>query len=80
MPEFRRETERRFDVLDSAVLNLIGAVTAIAKTQEHHSALLLAHNEKMVEIERAQNVIEKDLRGIRGRVERIEDHLRLVKA
>ncbi len=85
--EFRQETERRFDVLEQrvgvlepAVVNIIGAVTAIAKTQEQHTALLLAHNEKLVEIQRAQNVMEKDMRGIRGRVERIEDHIGLVKA
>jgi hypothetical protein len=78
--EFRQETERRFNVLEPAVVNLIGAVTAIAKTQEQHTALLIAHNEKLVEIQRTQNVMEKDMRGIRGRVERIEDHIGLVKA
>ena len=67
-------------MLEPAVVNLIGAVTAIAKTQEQHTALLLAHNEKLVEIQRTQNVMEKDMRGIRGRVERIEDHIGLVKA
>ena len=77
---FRQETERRFNVLEPAVVNLIGAVTAIAKTQEQHTALLLTHNEKLVEIQRTQNVMEKDMRGIRGRVERIEDHIGLVKA
>ncbi len=80
MIEFRQETERRFNVLEPAVVNLVGAVTAIAKTQEQHTALLLAHNEKLVEIQRTQNVMEKDMRGIRGRVERIEDHIGLVKA
>ncbi len=85
MTEFRRETERRLDgleqrvgVIEPAVLNLVGAVTAIAKTQEQHTALLLAHNEKLVEIQRAQNVTEKDMRSIRGHVERIEDHIGLV--
>lgn len=53
---------------------------AIAKTQEQHTALLMAHNEKLVEVQSAQNVMEKDMRGIRGRVERIEDHIGLVKA
>jgi len=80
MIEFRQETVRRFNVLEPAVVNLVGAVTAIAKTQEQHTALLLAHNEKLVEIQRTQNVMEKDMRGIRGRVERIEDHIGLVKA
>ncbi len=85
--EFRQETERRFDalerrvgVLEPSVLKVIDAVTAIAKTQEQHTALLMAHNEKLTEIQRAQNVMEKDMRGIRGRVERIEDHIGLVKA
>ena len=80
MTGFKQETERRFNVLEPAVVNLVGAVTAIAKTQEQHTALLLAHNEKLVEIQRTQNVMEKDMRGIRGRVERIEDHIGLVKA
>ncbi len=80
MTGFRQDTERRFNVLEPAAVNLIGTVTAIAKTQEQHTALLLAHNEKLVEIQRAQNVMEKDMRGIRGRVERIEDHIGLVKA
>jgi hypothetical protein len=78
--QFRQETERRLGVLEPAVVNIIGAVTAVAKTQEQHTALLLAHNEKLVEIQRTQNVMEKDMRGIRGRVERIEDHIGLVKA
>ena len=67
-------------MLEPSVLKVIDAVTAIAKTQEQHTALLMAHNEKLTEIQRAQNVMEKDMRGIRGRVERIEDHIGLVKA
>ncbi len=85
--EFRQVTEQRFDsleqrvgVLEPAVLNIVGAVTAIAKTQEQHTALLLAHNEKLLDIQRSQNVMEKDLRGIRGRVERIEDRIGIVEA
>jgi hypothetical protein len=87
MAEFRKEmtgfsqkTGQRLDVLEPAVLNLVGAVTAIAKTQEQHTALLLAHNEKLADIQCSQNVMEKDLRGIRGRVERIEDRIGIVEA
>ena len=80
MTEFRQKTEQRLDVLEPAVLNLVGAVTAIANTQEQHTALLLAHNEKLLDIQRSQNVMEKDLRGIRGRVERIEDRIGIVAA
>ena len=80
MTEFRQTTERRFAVIEPAVIDIIGAVRAIAKTQEQHTALLLAHNEKLGELQRSQNLTEKDLRVIRGRVERIEDHIGLVKA
>jgi hypothetical protein len=80
MTQFRQETERRFAVIEPAVVNIVGTVTAIAKTQEQHTTLLLAHNEKLVEVQRAQNIMEKDLRVIRGRVERVEDHIGLVKA
>ncbi len=92
--QFRQETAQRFDsleqqvgsvdrrvgILEPAVLKVIDAVTAIAKTQEQHTMLLMTHSEKLTEIQRAQNVMEKDMRGIRGRVERIEDHIGLVKA
>ncbi len=72
--------DQRVGILEPSVLKVIDAVTAIAQTQEQHTALLMAHNEKLTEIQRAQNVMEKDMRGIRGRVERIEDHIGLVKA
>jgi chromosome segregation ATPase len=72
--------DRRMSVLEPAVVKVIDAVTAIANTQEQHTALLMTHSEKLTEIQRAQNVMEKDMRGIRGRVERIEDHIGLVKA
>jgi uncharacterized coiled-coil DUF342 family protein len=80
MTGFRHETERRLGVLEPAMLEVLGVVKVIAKTQEQHTALLLAHNEKLCEFQRAQNITEKDLRVIRGRVERIEDHIGLVKA
>ena len=72
--------DQRLGGLEPAMLKVIDAVTAIAKTQEQHTALLMTHTEKLTEIQRAQNVMEKDMRGIRGRVERIEDHIGLVKA
>jgi chromosome segregation ATPase len=72
--------EQRVGGFEPTMLKVIDAVTAIAKTQEQHTMLLMAHSEKLTEIQRAQNVIEKDMRGIRGRVERIEDHIGLVKA
>jgi chromosome segregation ATPase len=72
--------DQRVGTLEPAVLKVIDAVTAIAKTQDQHTALLMTHSEKLTEIQRAQNVMEKDMRGIRGRVERIEDHIGLVKA
>jgi len=94
MAQFRQETRQRFDsmeqqigsvdrrvgILEPAVLKVIDAVTAIAKTQEQHTALFMTHSGMLTEIQRAQNVMEKDMRGIRGRVERIEDHIGLVKA
>jgi phosphoenolpyruvate-protein kinase (PTS system EI component) len=94
MAEFRQEVRQRFDavdrrfdtlehrigVIEPAVLKVIDAATVVAKTQEQHTGLLMAHSEKLTEIHRAQNVMEKDMRGIRGRVERIEDHIGLVKA
>ncbi len=94
MGQFRQETSQSFEAIDNrfdrldqrvgilepAVLKVIDAVTAIAKTQEQHTALLMTHSDKLTEIQRAQNVMEKDMRGIRGRVERIEDHIGLVKA
>ncbi len=68
--------DQRLGGLEPAMLKVIDAVTAIAKTQEQHTSILMTHTE----IQRAQNVMEKDMRGIRGRVERIEDHIGLVKA
>ncbi len=72
--------DQRLGGLEPAMLKVIDAVTAIAKTQEQHTSILMTHTEKLTEIQRAQNVMEKDMRGIRGRVERIEDHIGLVKA
>ncbi len=85
MTEFRQVTERRLDsleqrvgLLEPSVLKVNDAVTAIAKTQGQHTALLMAHSEKLTETQRSQSVMEKDMRGLRGRVERVEDRTGLV--
>ncbi len=45
--------DQRVGILEPEVLKVIDAVTAIAKTQEQHSALLMAQSEKLTEIQRA---------------------------
>ena len=61
-----------------ALTKLIDAVTELAKTSAKHTDLLLDHSKKLETIQGTQIVIEKDMRAIRGRIERIEDRIGLV--
>ncbi len=63
-----------------ALTKLIDAVTELAKTSAKHTDLLIEHSKKLDIIQGTQIVIEKDMRAIRGRIERIEDRFELVKA
>ncbi len=63
-----------------AFTKLIDAVTELAKTSAKHTDLLIDHSKKLETIQGTQVVIEKDMRAIRGRIERIEDLIVLVKA
>lgn len=60
------------------VTKIIDAVTELAKTSADHTSLLMDHSKKLAIIQGSQIVIEKDMRAIRGRIERIEDHIRVV--
>jgi uncharacterized protein (UPF0335 family) len=74
--------EQRMDRIErdhgSALTKIIDAVTELAKTGANHTALLMEHSKKLDVIQGTQVVIEKDMRAIRGRIERIEDHIGLV--
>ena len=63
-----------------ALTKIIDAVTELAKTSAKDTDLLIEHSKKLEEIQGTQIVIEKDMRAIRGRIERIEDLIVLVKA
>ncbi len=67
------EQGRRLDEQGKALVKVIDAVTAIAQTQEKHSAVLGKMHE-------GQMIIERDLSAIKMRVERIERHTGLVQA
>ncbi len=64
---------RRLDGQGHTLGKVIDAVTAIARTQEQHSAVLGKMHE-------GQMIIERDLSAIKMRVERIERHTGLVQA
>jgi len=67
------EQGRRLDEQGHTLGKVIDAVTAIAQTQEKHSAVLGKMHE-------GQMIIERDLSAIKMRVERIERHTGLVQA
>lgn len=76
--------EQRVEHIESnhggALTKLIDAVTELAKASAKHTDLLIEHSKKLEVIQGTQVVIEKDMRAIRGRIERIEDRFELVKA
>ncbi len=75
-----QRTERIEADHGGALTKLIDAVTELAKTSAKHTDLLIDHSKKLETIHGTQVVIEKDMRAIRGRIERIEDLIVLVKA
>ncbi len=80
-----QKTNVRLDTIETvqeengrALTKIIGAITEVAKISADHTSLLMDHSKKLAVIHGTQIVIEKDMRAIRGRIERIEDHIRVV--
>jgi peptidoglycan hydrolase CwlO-like protein len=72
--------EVRMNKNDALLGKVIDAVTAIAVTQEQHTAILEQHTTMLAKLHEGQQIIERDLTTAKMRVQRVEHHVGLLKA